>query len=127
MQGWKSEIDRLKRRNRQREWRIGIGTCILISAILWKPLLGEAFAIGFVFGVSYLWATIVAFGTGLILRTPYMLLCIYLGMVLGDAFGGLQDEGIRQLIGGNVLGAVILVGVSVYLKNLADNIREGNL
>lgn len=56
-----------------------------------------------------------------------MLLCIYLGMVLGDAFGGLQDEGIKQLIGGNALGAVILIGVSIYLKKIADNIREGNL
>lgn len=126
--GWQSEIKRVKRRNRRNnEWRIGILICVLISVILWKPLLGDAFHIGFLFGVSYLWATIVAFGTGLILRTPYMLLCIYVGMVLGDSFGGLRDEGIRQLIGGNLFGAIILIVMSLYLKSFSDKIQSGNL
>lgn len=54
IQGWKREIHRLKKRNRQKEWQIGIGICILISVLLWKPLLDEAFKIGLVFGISYL-------------------------------------------------------------------------
>jgi hypothetical protein len=112
---------------RNKDWQIGIVACVLISIILWKPLLGTAFGIGFLFGVSYLWATIVAFGTGLILRTPYMLLCIYVGMVLGDAFGGLRDEGMKQLIGGNLFGAIILIGMSIYLKSFADRMQSGDI
>jgi hypothetical protein len=125
MRGWKSEIGRLKQRNRN--WQMFLFICLLISVILWKPLLVDAFHVGLLFGVSYLWATAVAFGTGLILRTPYMLLCIYVGMILGDAFCGLRDEGIRQLIGGNVLGAIVLVGMSIYLKTFADRIQGGDL
>ena len=125
--GWRRELKRLRNRSYQTQWQVAGGICIFISVILWRPLLDEAFKIGFVFGLSYLWATVVAFGTGLILRTPYMLLGSYIGMVLGQTFGGLQDQGVKQLIGGDLLGGVIIIAFSIYLKNIADQIKNGYL
>ncbi len=123
--GWRSNLNKLRRRNKQ--WFVWSLICIFISIVLWQPLLADAFKIGFLFGLSYLWATIVAFGTGLILKTPYLLIMIYIGMIVGDAFGGLKDEGIRQLFGGNIMGAIILIGMSIYLMSWADKIKNGDL
>lgn len=90
-----------------------------------EALLPVAFNVGFSFGSSFLINSIIAIVAGKIFQKPHISILIFIGMTLSNVFAQIQNEGIQQLLSGNLEGALV-AGVMFCLLNWASKIQSGD-
>lgn len=119
---WRREFNRL--RGLDNKW-IWIGLSIFFTIFLLPYLAKESFSDGLLLGLSFIWSTFLAVSFGYILRHPLSLILVYVGVVFGRAVADLFTSAKEAAITGNVVGAVILFSLGIYLIVWVNNIKTG--
>lgn len=124
VKSWKHEIRRY--RKRRKKW-LRISLCTFLTIILLYGLTSMAFADSFVFGLSFIYSTIIAISFAYILRIPGLLILIYVGALLGREATKILGVAWEEINRGNILGAVILVFLGTYLIVWANRMKKGEI
>jgi len=122
---WRRELSKLGRRDNKWVW---IGLCILFSLLLFPILTREAFNDSFLLGLSFVWSGFLALSFAYILRNPQVMIIVYVGVIFGrevvnTILGATKDEMTR----GNIVGALIVVALGIYLITWANRMKKGDI
>ena len=101
---------------------------VLITAISMYALWQWAFGQGFLFGLSFLTAAILAILRGHIFTHPFRLILVAVAVVIGSlVIPGLRGDAWQALRGGDVIGAVAIVGVGILFWRLKKQLETGQM
>ena len=101
---------------------------IPITAIGMYALWPWAFGQGFLFGLSFLTGAILAILRGHIFTHPFRLILVAVAVVIGSlVIPGLRGDAWQALRGGDVVGAVAIVGVGFLLWRLKGQMETGQI
>ena len=90
--------------------------------VLWQ----WAFAQGFVFGLSFLTLVVLTISRGHIFTHPIRLILVAVAVLIGSAIiPGLGKDAWHALRGGDVVGAVIIVGIIILFWRLKKQMETG--
>lgn len=122
---WRRELRRLGRRENKWVW---VGLCILFSLILFPILTKAAFDDSFLLGISFLWSGFLALSFAYVLKHPQVMIIVYLGVIFGrevtnTIFGAAKEEMTR----GNIIGALIVMALGIYLITWANRMKRGDI
>jgi len=121
---WNRELRRLGRRDNKWLW---VGLCIFFATILLPYLTKEAFSDSFLLGLSFIWSAFLAISFAYILKNPLLMIIVYVGVVFGRETMTLFTTAKEEAIVGNILGALIVFGLSIYLITWANRMKRGDL
>ena len=121
---WGREYRRLRNRNNKWMW---IGLCVFFALFLLPYLAKDAFAGGVLLGLSFLWASFMAVSFGYILRSPLLLILVYVAIIFRGQITGLFFTAKDSAVNGDLIGAVILLFLGVYLTIWANRIGKGEV
>lgn len=111
-ESWRREIRRL--RNRDNKW-LWIVLCIGYTLFLLPYLTQEAFSTSIMLGLAFLSSAFLAVSFGYILRNPILLIVLYVLVIFRREVSGFFGIARDTAMGGDILGAIILVVLAVYL------------
>lgn len=125
VKSWRREFRRLGRRENKWVWVI---LCIVFTFILLPILTKEAFADSFLLGLSFLWSAFLALSFAYVLKYPQVMIIVYVGVIFGrevtnSIFGAAKEEITR----GNLIGALIVFCLGLYLIAWANRMKRGEL
>ena len=101
---------------------------ILITAVSMYILWQWAFGQGFLFGLSFLTAAILAILRGHIFTHPYRLILVAVAVVIGSlVIPGLRGDAWQAIRGGDVIDAVAIVAVVIMLWRLKRQMETGQM
>ena len=121
---WHREVSRLG--NRDNKW-LWIGLCIFFAIFLLPYLTKEAFSDSFLLGLSFVWSAFLAISFAYVLRNPLLMILVYVGVVFGREIMTLFTAAKEEVISGNLIGALIVFGLGVYLITWANRIKRGEV
>lgn len=121
---WQRETRRLG--NRDNKW-LWIGLCVFFAIFLLPYLTREAFSDSFLLGLSFVWASFLAISFAYILRNPLLMIIVYVGVVFGREIITLFTTAKEAATGGNILGAVIVFCLGIYLITWANRMKRGDI
>ncbi len=121
---WHREISRLGDRDNKWLW---IGLCIFFAIFLLPYLTKEAFSDSFLLGLSFMWSAFLAISFAYILKNPLLMIIVYVGVVFGRGVMTLFTTAKEEATGGNILGAIIVFGLGVYLIMWANRMKRGDV
>ena len=121
---WHREVSRLG--NRDNKW-LWIGLCIFFAIFLLPYLTKEAFSDSFLLGLSFMWSAFLAISFAYVLRNPLLMILVYVGVVFGREIMTLFTAAKEEVISGNLIGALIVFGLGVYLITWANRIKRGEV
>ena len=119
---WRREFSRLGRRDNKSVW---IGLCIFFSFFLLPYLTKEAYSDSFLLGLSFIWSSFLAISFAYILRNPLLMILIYVGVVFGREVMTLFTTAKEEATSGNLIGALIVFGLGIYLITWANRMKKG--
>ncbi len=119
---WQQEIDKL--RNRDNKW-VWIPLCIFFALFLLPYLTKEAFHDSFLLGLSFAWSAFLAVSFAYILRNPLVMIIVYVGVTFGRQITTLFTAAKEEATQGNVIGALIVLGLGIYLLMWANSMKRG--
>ena len=101
---------------------------ILITAISMYALWQWAFGQGFLFGLSFLVAAILAILRGHIFTHPFRLILVAVAVVIGSlVIPGLRGDAWQAIRGGDVIGAVVIVVIGIFLWRWKKEMETGQM
>ena len=121
---WNRELRRLGRRDNKWLW---VGMCIFFALFLLPYLTKEAFSDSFLLGLSFLWSAFLAISFAYILKNPLLMIIVYVGVVFGRQVMTLFTTAKEEATSGNVIGALIVFGLGVYLITWANRMKKGEV
>ena len=121
---WRQEFCNLG--NRDNKW-LWIGLCIFFSLFLLPYLCKEAFSDSFLLGLSFIWSSFLAISFAYILRNPLLMIMVYVGVVFGRQIMTLLITAKEEAIAGDIIGALIVFGLGVYLITWANSMKRGEI
>lgn len=121
---WHREVGRLG--DRQNKW-VWIVLCIFFAVLLLPYLTTEAFSDSFLLGLSFVWSAFLAISFAYILKNPLLMIIVYVGVVFGREIMTLFTTAKEEATIGNILGAIIVFGLGVYLITWANRMKRGDL
>jgi len=121
---WRREFRNLG--NRDNKW-VWIGLCIFFSFFLLPYLTKEAFSDSFLLGLSFIWSSFLAISFAYILRNPLLMILVYVGVVFGREIMTLFTAAKEEATSGNMVGALIVFGLGVYLITRASRMKKGEI
>jgi hypothetical protein len=121
---WNRELRRLRRRDNKWVW---VGLCIFFSLFLLPYLAKEAFADSFLLGLSFLWSAFLAISFAYILNNPLLMILVYIGVVFGRHVMTIFTAAKEEATSGNVIGAIIVFSLGVYLIAWANRMKRGDI
>lgn len=121
---WNRELRRLGRRDNKWLW---VGLCIFFALFLLPYLTKEAFSDNFLLGLSFLWSAFLAISFAYILKNPLLMILVYVGVVFGRQIMTLFTTAKEEATSGNVVGALIVFGLGVYLIIWANRMKRGDV
>lgn len=121
---WHREISRLGDRDNKLIW---VGLCIFFAVFLLPYLTKEAFSDSFLLGLSFIWAAFLAISFAYILRNPLLMILVYVGVVFGRQVMTLFTAAKEESTSGNLIGALIVFGLGIYLIIWANRIKRGDV
>jgi hypothetical protein len=121
---WKNEFHKLRKRDNRWLW---IGLCILFTFILLPILTKEAFKIGFLLGMSFIWSSLIAISFAYILKNPLVMILVYVGVVLGREIIPVFYSAKTEVVNGNIIGALIVFALGIVLLIWANRLKKGEL
>jgi len=77
--------------------------------------------------ISFLVSGLVAICCGYIFKSPFVLIIVCVGVVLGSEVGRLFLAAGGRLKAGDYIGASILVGLAVYIWVWSNNLKKGDI
>ena len=119
---WHREIGRLGKRDNKWLW---IVLCIFFALFLLPYLAKEAFSDSFLLGLSFVWSSFLAISFAYILRNPLLLILVYVAVVWGREIIPLFTTAKEEATKGNIIGALIVFGLGVYLIMMANRLKKG--
>ena len=119
---WPREIEELGKRDNKWLW---IVLCIFFALFLLPYLTKEAFSDSFLLGLSFLWSSFLAISFAYILRNPLLLILVYAAVVWGREIIPLFTAAKEEAARGNIIGALIVFGLGVYLIMRANRMKKG--
>ncbi|MBM2831572.1 MAG: hypothetical protein HW414_624 [Dehalococcoidia bacterium] len=81
----------------------------------------------FLLGLSFIWASFLAISFAYILRNPLVMILVYVGVVFGREITNLFGTAKEEATEGNLIGAVIVFGLGIYLIAWANRMKRGEL
>ena len=121
---WNRELRRLGRRDNKWLW---VGLCIFFPIFLLPYLTREAFSDSFLLGLSFVWSSFLAISFAYILKNPILMILVYVGVVFGRQIMTIFTTAKEEATSGNVIGAVIVFGLGVYLITWANRMKRGDI
>ena len=121
---WRREFRNLG--NRDNKW-LWIGLCIFFSFFLLPYLSKEAFSDSFLLGLSFIWSSFLAISFAYILKNPLLMIMVYVGVVFGRQIMTLFITAKEEATSGNIIGALIVFGLGVYLIMWANRMKRGEI
>ena len=121
---WHREVGRLG--NRDKKW-LWIGLCAFFAIFLLPYLTREAFSDSFLLGLSFVWASFLAISFAYILKNPLLMIIVYVGVVFGREIITLFTTAKEEATEGNILGAVIVFCLGIYLITWANRMKRGDI
>jgi hypothetical protein len=121
---WQREIRKLGNRDDKYLW---IGLCAFFAIFLLPYLTREAFSDSFLLGISFVWSSFLAISFAYILRNPLLMIIVYVGVVFGREITTLFTTAKEEATGGNILGAVIVFCLGIYLITWANRMKRGDI
>lgn len=121
---WNRELRRLGRRDNK--W-LRVGLCIFFALFLLPYLTKEAFSDSFLLGLSFLWSAFLAISFAYILKNPLLMIIVYVGVVFGRQVMTLFTTAKEEATSGNVIGALIVIGLGIYLITYANRMKRGDI
>ncbi len=121
---WHREINRLG--NRDNKW-LWISLCIFFALFLLPYLTKEAFSDSFLLGLSFIWSSFLAISFAYILRNPLLMILVYVGVVFGREIMTLFTTAKEAATSGNLIGALIVFSLGVYLIAWASRMKRGDI
>ena len=119
---WRKEKKKLRNSKNKELW---IVLCILFTLFLLPYLTQEAFSDSFLLGLSFIWASFLAISFAYILRNPLLLILVYVAVVFGREVIPLFTAAKEEAMAGNIIGALIVFGLGVYLIVWANGLKKG--
>ena len=119
---WREEIKQLGKSNNKGLW---IVLCIFFTLFLLPYLTKEAFSDSFLLGLSFVWSSFLAISFAYILRHPLLLILVYVAVVFGREIMPLFTAAKEEAVMGNIIGALIVFGLGVYLVIWANGMKKG--
>lgn len=121
---WHREVSKLG--NRDNKW-LWVCLCIFFAIFLLPYLTKEAFSDSFLLALSFIWSAFLAISFAYILKNPLLMIIVYVGVVFGRQIMTLFTAAKEESARGNILGAIILFGLGVYLIMWANLMKRGEL
>ena len=121
---WRREFHRLGRRDNKWVW---VGLCILFTFILLPILTKEGFSYSCLLGLSFIWSSFLAISFAYILKNPLLMILVYVGVVFGREVMSLFSTVKEEATSGNVIGAVIVFCLGVYLIIWVNRMKRGDV
>ncbi len=121
---WNRELRRVRRRYNKWLW---VGLCIFFALFLLPYLTKEAFSDSFLLGLSFLWSAVLAISFAYILKNPLLMILVYIGVIFGRQIMTLFTTAKEEAIVGNILGALIVFGLGIYLITWANRMKRGEI
>ncbi len=121
---WNRELRRLE--NRDNKW-LWIGPCIFFTIFLLPYFTKEAFSDSFLLGLSFLWFAFLAISFAYILKNPLVMIIIYIGVFFGREVMTIFTAAKEEATSGNVIGALIVFVLGVYLITWANRMKRGDI
>jgi len=121
---WKREYHRL--RNRDNKW-VWTGLCVFFALFLLPYLAKDAFTSGVLLGLSFLWASFIAISFGYILKSPLLLILVYVAVIFRGQITGLFVTAKDSIISGDIIGAAILIFLGMFLTIWVNRIGKGEV
>ena len=109
---WQWEVRRLG--NRDNKW-LWIVLCIVYTLFLLPYLAQEAFSTSIMLGLAFLSSAFLVVSFGYILWNPMLLIVLYVLVIFRRELSGFFGIAKDTAMGGDILGAIILVGLAIYL------------
>lgn len=119
---WRWEFGRLGNRDNKWLWAV---LCIIFTLFLLPYLTKEAFSDSFLLGLSFVWSSFLAISFAYILRNPILLILVYVAVVFGREIMSLFTVAKEEAAAGNIIGALIVFGLGVYLIIWANRLKKG--
>jgi len=121
---WHQEVGRLG--NRDNKW-LWIGLCVFFAIFLLPYLTREAFSDSFLLGLSFVWSSFLAISFAYILRNPLLMIIVYVGVIFGREIITLFTTAKEEVTRGNIIGAVIVFCLGIYLITWANRMKRGDI
>ena len=121
---WHREVGRLG--DRKNKW-VWIVLCIFFAVLLLPYLTKEAFSDSFLLGLSFVWSAFLAISFAYILKNPLLMILVYVGVVFGREIMTLFTTAKEEATVGNILGAIIVFGLGVYLITWVNRMKRGDI
>lgn len=121
---WKKELRRIRRRENKWVW---VGLCVFFAVFLLPYLTKEAFSDSFLLGLSFIWSAFLAISFSYILRNPLLMILVYVGVVFGRQVMTLFTTAKEEVASGNIIGALIVFALGVYLITWANRMKRGDI
>ena len=121
---WHQELRRLGRRNNKWVW---VSLCVFFTLFLLPYLTKEVFSDSFLLGLSFLWCAFLAISFAYILKNPLVMIIIYVGVFFGREVMTIFTAANEEATSGNIIGALIVFGLGVYLITWAYYMKKGNI
>lgn len=121
---WHREIGKLGKRDNKWLW---IVLCIFFALFLLPYLTKEAFSDSFLLGLSFIWSSFLAISFAYILRNPLLLILVYVAVVWGREITTLFTTAKEEATSGNIVGALIVFGLGIYLIMWANRMKKGEI
>jgi hypothetical protein len=121
---WKREIRHAG--NRENKW-VWIGLCLFFSLFLLPYLTKEAFFDSVLLGLSFIWSAFLAISFAYILRNPLVMILVYVGVVFGREVMTIFTAAKAEATSGNLIGALIVFALGIYLITWANRMKRGEV
>ena len=107
-------------RKREPLWPVYLG----LSLLLFKPLTLQAFELGFLTGVDFIYAGATAIYYGYILRHPGAIVIVYIGVILGGEVTHLLLPAFTSARNGDYISGIVLLGFGGYIWIQAQRFQK---
>jgi hypothetical protein len=121
---WTTKTRKVKKR--KNGW-FRIIVYILFNSILFMILTEEAFKIGFLLGMSFIWSSFIAISFAYVLNNPLVIVLVFVGVVLGREIIPVFYSAKTEVVNGNIIGALIVFALGIVLLIWANRLKKGEL
>lgn len=121
---WHRELSRLGSRDNKWLW---VSLCIFLAFFLIPYLGRKAFSESLLLGLSFVWSTFLAVSFGYILCNPLLIILVYVGVVFGREATSLFVTAREVATSGDIIAAIILIGLGIYLILWVNRMKRGEV
>jgi hypothetical protein len=100
---------------------------LVIAVVLLPYLVRYLFPISWTLSISFLVSGLVAIYSGYIFKSPFVLIIVCVGVVLGSEAGRLFLAAGGQLKAGDYIGAAVILAFAVYVWVWSNNLKKGDI